>query len=161
MRADAPGGDLAPGGEAELGEDVLDVVLRGAFGEHQPLGDLPVRQAFGDQRGHLGLARAQAVRRSRRSAARQCGGAVAYAVMPSDPTRRSASRASGRGAITVAGRVARDQRRGEVELRLGDEPGRPGGLGLPDRHGQVVDRGVQAPEGRGAARPSASSAGPM
>src|SRR5215831_12644604 len=35
-----PGGDLGPGGEAELGEDVLHVVFGGPLRDHQLGGDL-------------------------------------------------------------------------------------------------------------------------
>ena len=48
-----PGRDLCPGGEAEFGQDVLHVALRGAWRDHQAVGDGPVGQAFGDQVGDL------------------------------------------------------------------------------------------------------------
>src|SRR5690349_23895553 len=54
-----PRRDLAAGAEAELGQDVLDVVLGGAFGDHEPLRDLAVGQAVGDEAGDLVLAAAQ------------------------------------------------------------------------------------------------------
>jgi hypothetical protein len=54
--AHAPRGDLASRGVPELGEDVPHVVLGRAFGNHQPLSDLPVGQALTDQPGDLGLA---------------------------------------------------------------------------------------------------------
>ena len=56
-----PRADLAARGEPQLGEDVLDVVLGGALGDEQPLGDLPVGEALGHQCGDLRLARAQRV----------------------------------------------------------------------------------------------------
>jgi hypothetical protein len=37
----ARGGDLRAVGETELAQDVLDMVLRGALGYHQPIGDRP------------------------------------------------------------------------------------------------------------------------
>jgi hypothetical protein len=39
-----PGGDLGARVQAELGQDVLDVVLRGAFGDVQGGGDLAIGQ---------------------------------------------------------------------------------------------------------------------
>ena len=94
MVAYAPRGDLASGGEPQLGEDVLHVVLGGAFGDDQPLGDLPVGQALGDQ------PRPQPPV----SSARQASGALrwatsapvrsTYAVMPRARAWRSASRAA-------------------------------------------------------------------
>jgi hypothetical protein len=42
--------------EAELGKDVLDMVLRGAFRDVQQAGDLPVGEAARDQLGDLALA---------------------------------------------------------------------------------------------------------
>src|SRR5688572_13200711 len=56
-----PGGDLGAGGEAELGEDVLDVVLGCAFGDVGFGGDLAVGEASGDEPGDLVLAAAQPV----------------------------------------------------------------------------------------------------
>src|SRR5487761_332323 len=55
-----PGGsprrDLAAVAEAELDQDVLDVVLRGTFGDEQRLADLLVGQPPRHQSGHLQLA---------------------------------------------------------------------------------------------------------
>src|SRR5215472_17578735 len=51
-----PGGDLAPVAEAELREDVLDVVFRGAFGDVEQVGDLAVGEAASDQFGDFVLA---------------------------------------------------------------------------------------------------------
>src|SRR5690349_14093432 len=42
-----PCGDLRAVGEVELGEDVLHMVLRGAFGDEQSFRDLAVREPFG------------------------------------------------------------------------------------------------------------------
>jgi len=39
-----PGRDLGPVAQAELGQDVLDVVLGRPLGHEQFLGDLPVRE---------------------------------------------------------------------------------------------------------------------
>lgn len=44
-----PGSDLAAGLEAQLGQDVLDMVLGGSFGDVQNLGDLAVGEPPGDQ----------------------------------------------------------------------------------------------------------------
>src|SRR5690349_24608592 len=54
-----PRRDLAAGAEAELGQDVLDVVLRGAFGDDESPRDLAVRHALGDQRRDLVFTAAQ------------------------------------------------------------------------------------------------------
>src|ERR1700739_206086 len=54
-----PRGDLAAVAEPELDQDVLDVVLRRAFGDEQGLADLLVGQAPRDQPSHLQLAGAQ------------------------------------------------------------------------------------------------------
>src|SRR6202012_497814 len=48
-----PGGQLGPGGEAQLGEDVLQVRVDRPLGQVQLLGDLPVAEAVGDQAGDL------------------------------------------------------------------------------------------------------------
>lgn len=40
-------------GQAEFHEDGADMLIDGAFGDHQTLGDLPVRQAFAHQRQYL------------------------------------------------------------------------------------------------------------
>ena len=42
--------------QVELGQDVLDVDARGAFGDHQRLGDLPRAEALGHEARHLSLA---------------------------------------------------------------------------------------------------------
>jgi hypothetical protein len=52
--------DLAAVLEAELGEDVLDVVLGGALSDVEEVGDLPVGEAAGDQLGDLAFAPGQA-----------------------------------------------------------------------------------------------------
>jgi hypothetical protein len=46
VAAGDPGGDLGTRGEAELGQDVLHVVLRGAFGDMYGRRDLPVGEPF-------------------------------------------------------------------------------------------------------------------
>src|SRR5215469_15867511 len=51
-----PGGDLAAVAEAELGEDVLDMVFRGSFGDVEQVGDLAVGEAASDQLGDFALA---------------------------------------------------------------------------------------------------------
>src|SRR6202042_3808183 len=51
--------ELATGGDAELGEDVAEVVLGGARADEQPGADLRVRQALPSQPRHLGLLRGQ------------------------------------------------------------------------------------------------------
>src|SRR5262245_7418218 len=58
-RVGDPDSDLAAVGEAELGEDVLHVVLRGALGQMQLGGDLPVGQTARHRDGDLVLARSQ------------------------------------------------------------------------------------------------------
>src|SRR5215472_3249204 len=59
-RSGGPGGDLAAVVEAELGEDVLDVVFRGAFGDVEQVGDLAVGEAAADQFGDFALAPGEA-----------------------------------------------------------------------------------------------------
>lgn len=54
-----PDGDLTAVGEAEFCQDVLDVVLRGPFGDVERLGDLPVGQSLPDQPGDFPLTRAE------------------------------------------------------------------------------------------------------
>src|SRR5919201_6410633 len=50
---DGVGGGLGPAPEAELGEDVADVVLHGLPADVEPVGDLRVRQPEAEQREHL------------------------------------------------------------------------------------------------------------
>lgn len=54
-----PGSDLGAGGEAELGEDVLDVGLGGAGRDHEGLGNLLVTEALVDQFRDLALSTGQ------------------------------------------------------------------------------------------------------
>ena len=49
----------SPGGVTDLRVDVLDMMLGGAPGDHQPLGDLRVREAAGKQPQHLDFAVAE------------------------------------------------------------------------------------------------------
>lgn len=44
-------GELHPGSEAELGQDVGDVGVDRVAGQEEPLGDLPVGEALGDEGG--------------------------------------------------------------------------------------------------------------
>src|SRR5690349_11194765 len=44
---------------AELGHDVRHVAVHGVLAEHEPLGDLAVREPVGHEREHLVLARAE------------------------------------------------------------------------------------------------------
>src|ERR1044071_8511766 len=62
---DRPGRDLGAGAEAELVEDVLDVGVGGALGDHELVGDLAVGQPPRDQGGDLDLAVGQRVGRDR------------------------------------------------------------------------------------------------
>src|SRR5919198_1862867 len=57
--ADRVDGSLGPAAQAELGEDARHVVLGGAAADHQPLGDVGVRQPVGEEREDLGLALGQ------------------------------------------------------------------------------------------------------
>src|SRR5687768_14005096 len=52
-------GGSGPGGDAELGVDVLDVVFGGATGDAQPSPDLRVRAALGDEAEDLHFPLAQ------------------------------------------------------------------------------------------------------
>lgn len=49
----------SPSGVTDLGVDVLDMVFGGAAGDHQPIGDLPVRQTAGEQPQDIDLAVAE------------------------------------------------------------------------------------------------------
>src|SRR5205807_7680144 len=53
--SNGPGGDLRPGGEAQLVQDVLDVSLGGSLRDHELCGDLAVRQAVHDEGRDLPL----------------------------------------------------------------------------------------------------------
>src|SRR6266545_192587 len=57
-----PDGDLRAGPAAHLVADVLDVGVYRPHAEEEPLRDLPVAQALGDQDRDLELARAEAAR---------------------------------------------------------------------------------------------------
>jgi hypothetical protein len=81
-------GSLGTVTAAELGKDVAHVRVDGALGDEQPFGDLPVRQAPGDQLCDLVFALGERefllrTRRSRLWGEPQCGGdAVAAADYP-------------------------------------------------------------------------------
>src|SRR5215475_1394485 len=60
-------GDLGAAADAELAEDLAQVVLHGAGADEQPGGDLPVSQVLGDQAGDLLLLRGE-LRRGLRAA---------------------------------------------------------------------------------------------
>lgn len=61
-----PHGHLGAAGETELGQDVLNVSLRGTPRDHQPVGNLFVAEPFTDQPGDLTLStRQQVLRRGR------------------------------------------------------------------------------------------------
>lgn len=107
IAAHPPRGDLAPGGESQLGQDVLDVVLSGAFGDEQPLGDLPVGEALGNQ-GARGLAGAQGGRLFTRAVELrdECGGSVeTFHVQP----ERTGESADAKGVEGVQGVQGVDQ----------------------------------------------------
>jgi hypothetical protein len=55
-------GELGPAGDAELAEDLAQVVLDGAGANEQPGGDLPVGQVPGDQPGNPLLLRGERLR---------------------------------------------------------------------------------------------------
>ena len=100
-------GRLGAAAHAELGEHAADVVLGGLGRDHQPLGDLGVRQAGGDEAEHLALARRQL---------------VALAAGRAAPARAEAAQQRGR-LVGVAARaealegVARRARAGERQRR--------------------------------------------
>src|SRR5438067_13862770 len=60
-----PGSDLYSRVEAELGQDVMDVVVHGALGEVQALCDLAVAHALREELRHLVLAAAECRRDQR------------------------------------------------------------------------------------------------
>src|ERR1700722_1220710 len=72
-----PAGQLGPGGEAQLGEDVLDVRVDRALGEEKPPGDLPVAEAVGDQAGHLPFTPGEPAHRAARRTVRRTAWPVA------------------------------------------------------------------------------------
>ena len=96
-------------------EHAADVVLGGLRRDHEPLGDLGVREARRDQ-ARAPRARARSARRARR--ARRCGPAT-----PRSRSSAAASSASRARAEALEG-VARRARRGERERRAGSRPGR-------------------------------------
>src|SRR6476659_7381843 len=61
-QADGDGRRLDPAGDLQLGQDVPDVDADGLLADEQPLADLPVRPALGDQREPLVLPPGQAER---------------------------------------------------------------------------------------------------
>jgi hypothetical protein len=128
------------------------VVLRGAFGDDQPLGDLPVGEALGDQLGDLGFARAQ--RGGPPSAVEvrdECTGAVGVRRDSECSHDAVGIAGDGLGAVAIARIVAREQRRREVVTRFGDESGGTGTVSLLDRDREVVNREIEAAQGGGAA----------
>ena len=78
------GGGLGPAAQAELGQDVADVVLDGLAADEEAVGDLRVRQAVAEQVEHLGLALGQHARRP----ARRCVGRGRRASAARPPRRR-------------------------------------------------------------------------
>ena len=54
-------GDVYPGMDTELAQDVRDMGSHGPVGQEQPGGDLRIGQPLGDQPNHLDLGRCQAV----------------------------------------------------------------------------------------------------
>ena len=64
---------LGTGGDAQLTEDVADVDLGGALGDHELLGDRAVAGTLGEERQHLPLARRQRADLVRCSCGRRCG----------------------------------------------------------------------------------------
>src|SRR3954470_19609523 len=55
------------GGRADLGVDVLDVMIGGLHRDHELVGDLARREAEGDEAQHLGLPRRKSCRECRPS----------------------------------------------------------------------------------------------
>ena len=103
-------GRLGAAAHAELGEHAADVVLGGLRRDHEPLGDLGVREPGGDQR-RAPRARARSARRARR----------ASAVRPATPSSRSraAARSASPARAEPLERVARGAGAGERERRAG------------------------------------------
>ena len=125
------------------------MVLRGAFGDDEPLGDLPVGEALGDQLGDLGLAPAQRGRHARRAELRdERAGAVDVGRHAERPGEAVGVAGGALGPVAVARTVAGEQRRREVVARLGDEAGCPGPVGLLGRDREVVDRRGRGGRGR-------------
>jgi hypothetical protein len=59
-----PGSELRPGAKAQLGEHVVDVHLDRPDRQDKPVGDVPIGQPAGYQRGDFGLASGQLVPRA-------------------------------------------------------------------------------------------------
>ncbi len=54
-----PSEGLGPAMDAQLAMDVLDVLLGRCYRDHEPIGDLAVREPIADEPQHLELALAQ------------------------------------------------------------------------------------------------------
>jgi hypothetical protein len=157
----APRGDLASPGEVQLGEDVLDVVLRGAFGDHEPFGDLPVGEALCDQLGDLSLARAQ--RREALAVTEvgdECAGALDIGRHAERAGQAVGLAGGGGSTVDVAGSVAGGQSRRQVVVGFADETACPCPVGLSSGVRQIVNGHVEAVE-RDRPRPRVSSIGPI
>ena len=74
LRYRRPDGGLATGVKAELVPDLLDVMLGGALGDEEFLGDLAIRQALRQEGRHLAFATSKL-----RSCGLHCGAGVAPA----------------------------------------------------------------------------------
>src|SRR6476659_9778282 len=86
-QADGDGRRLDPAGDLQLGQDVPDVDADGLLADEQPLADLPVRPALGDERQHLALTSAQpervrATARRRSERAPSTAAAIGWAGVP-------------------------------------------------------------------------------
>src|SRR5215475_7820543 len=79
-------GELCPAGDAELVEDLVQVVLDGAGADEQLAGDLPVGQALGGQPGDLRLLRREHLRGPE---AARAGPLAGGAQLGSGPARES------------------------------------------------------------------------
>ena len=104
--------------EVELAQDVRDVAVDGVLADHQPLGDLPVRQPFGEQRQHLALAR-----RELGQAGRAVGGSLDAAAPARSASARHRARAGTPRPQPPRARPARRDRAPRGSRQLDPRPG--------------------------------------
>ena len=160
-------GGLGPAAQAELGEDVADVVLDGLAADVEALGDLGVGQAVAEQVEHLGLALGQqaAARAWLTRCGRRASAAARRRRRRGGPPRAARTPRARRAPRPSPPRAAR--RRGRWRARAGS--GRPPSASAPARSrrapraGTPADRrrrrpGTPAPGQRGGGQRGSGSA---
>lgn len=128
------------------------MVLRGALGDHEAFGDLPVGEALGDQLGDLSLARAQRYKvRAPPEVGDERAGALGVGRHAERAGQAVGLSGGGRSTVRVAGSVAGGERRRQVVAGFADEPVRPCTVGLFSGVRQIVNGHVEAAESDGPA----------